>query len=421
MRGSLPISPMMGRLGRYLALNAQLYRLLPLALCIIILSACSSTGYPGPTTLNVRSADGKDYAQSDIRVIELTGDVVKRLHEHRDAHSFEKLFGGDAPSNTIIGKGDVIEVSIWEASPPVLFGGTFANERSVAYDSNAPTVNLPFQTVDDDGEILVPFVGSVYVAGKSPVVVAREVRDRLIGKAHDPQAIVRIVQNETRNATVLGEVGTNRRVPLTSRGERVLDIIAAAGGSNHPIGKSTIQLTRGTTMETLPLEALILDPSQNVFLRPNDIVTVLFQPHSFIGLGAVTKNSEVDFEGGGISLAQAMGRLGGLIDERADVHGVFVYRLEDPAALGLSNASSHVGTSDRLVPVIYRLNFSEATGLFIARDFIIRDKDAVYVSVAPLGDLEKFVRIISTAVSATNGLDSLINNSAIIPNSNVSN
>ena len=381
---------------------------LPLAALALMLSACASTGYPGPTTKNIRGAEGREYADADIRIVELTGAVAERLHKHQDARSFANVFGGESPSSTIIGRGDLLEISLWEASPPVLFGGTFAGERAVAYDQTAPSVNLPIQMVDDEGIILVPFAGAVYAVGKTPVAVAREIRDRLVGKAHDPQAIVRLVQNETRNVTVLGEVAANRRVPLTSRGERVLDIIAAAGGSRHPIDKSTIQVTRGQTMQTLPLETLIQDPAQNVYLRANDIVTVLFQPHSFIGLGAVTRNTEVDFEGGGITLAQALGRLGGLIDTRADVHGVFVYRLEDPDALDPATVADARTTEKGLVPVIYRLDLSQASSMFVAREFMIRDNDVVYVSVAPLGDLEKFVRILSSAVNSANGLDSLL-------------
>ena len=46
-------------------------------------------------------------------------------------------------------------------------------------------------------------------------------------------------------------------------------------------------------------------------------------------LGAVTKNEELSFEAQGISLTQALGRIGGLIDKRADASGVFIFRFED--------------------------------------------------------------------------------------------
>jgi polysaccharide export outer membrane protein len=63
------------------------------------------------------------------------------------------------------------------------------------------------------------------------------------------------------------------------------------------------------------------------------VVTALFQPYSFTALGATGANAEIAFEATGITLAQALGRAGGLQDQRADVRGAFLFRLEDPRAL----------------------------------------------------------------------------------------
>ena len=68
----------------------------------------------------------------------------------------------------------------------------------------------------------------------------------------------------------------------------------------------------------MPMSAVIGDPRQNVVLRSGDIVTALYQPYSFTALGSASKSQELNFEATGITLAQAMGRIGGLQDGRRE-------------------------------------------------------------------------------------------------------
>jgi len=208
--------------------------------------------------------------------------------------------------------------------------------------------------------------------------------------------VVRLVRSAGDNVTVVGDVATNSRVPLTPRGERLLEVLAAAGGVKQAIGKTTIQITRDGRVVSLPLELVIRDPAQNIRLQANDVVTALYQPYSFTSLGASGVNAEVPFEATGITLAQALGRIGGLRDERADVRGVFIFRLEDPAALDPAVAASARRTPDGRIPVIYRVDMSNPATFFVAQSFPIRNKDVVFISNAPLADLQKFVSIVSS-------------------------
>jgi len=164
------------------------------------------------------------------------------------------------------------------------------------------------------------------------------------------------------------------------------------------VGKTTIRITRGRQVATLPLETILLDPAQNIRLQPDDVVTALFQPYSFTALGAVTNNAEIPFEGTGITVAQALGRVGGLQDNRADIRGVFIFRLEDPAALDPAIREGARTTPDGRIPVIYRIDMRDPATFFIAQSFPIRNNDVLYVSNAPLADLQKFVSIVSSMV-----------------------
>jgi polysaccharide export outer membrane protein len=158
----------------------------------------------------------------------------------------------------------------------------------------------------------------------------------------------------------------------------------------------------------MPLDAIVRDPTQNVMLQAGDVITAIFQPYSFVALGAVGQNAEVPFEGGGISLAQALGRIGGLRDDRADVRSVFVFRLEHPEVLDPEMARTARRTAEGLVPVVYRLDLGQGASFFTAQDFGIRDRDVLYVSNAPIADLQKFLNIVSSAAFSVTGINNAV-------------
>lgn len=367
------------------------------AIGTIALAGCSSLGGAGPRTSVVNHADGHNLASSRIAVVDVTEAVAQRLVDSARAARFSDALGEGHPAGTVIGRGDVLDVSIWEAPPAVLFG-TALSGGSIAGSLAAPTRNgdLPEQMVDSGGRIYVPFVGEVQAAGRTPQQIASTVETRLAGKAHMPQVVVRMVRNATADVTVVGEVNKSARIPLTPKGERLLDVLADVGGVKQPVGKTTIQITRGDKVVSQPLEAVIRDPSQNILLQPNDVVTVLFQPNSFTALGAIGNNAEIPFEGGGVTLAQALGRIGGLRDDRADIRGVFIFRMEDPAALEHAVAAQAETTPTGKVPVIYRVDLGNPASFFVAQSFPIKDKDVIYVSNAPLVDFQKFMNIVTS-------------------------
>ncbi|HTG38420.1 polysaccharide biosynthesis/export family protein [Sphingomonas sp.] len=376
------------------------------ALLAFLLAGCSSVGGSGPSSGAIVRAGNPSAAAQGISIVALDEAVARRTTAYARSRQFDDVFDAVAPSGTVIGTGDVLDIAIWEAPPAVLFGAT--GPGAGPGGSLAQNAGIPQQVVGEDGAVTIPFVGSLVVRGQTPQAVGRAIVARLAGRAHSPQAIVRLAQNDSRAVTVMGEVGATRRVPLTPRGERLLDAIAAAGGSRQPVVKTTVQLTRGGRTAAMPLDAVVRDPAQNVVLQPGDIVTVAFQPYSFVALGAVGQNAEVPFEGGGISLAQALGRIGGLRDDRADVRGVFIFRLEQPAALDPAVLDTARTTAQGLVPVVYRLDLGQGASFFTAQDFVIRDRDVVYVSNAPIADLQKFLNIVSSAAFSVTGINNAV-------------
>ncbi|MHB8843716.1 MAG: polysaccharide biosynthesis/export family protein [Nitrospirota bacterium] len=349
----------------------------------------------GPNYAQVDNAPDKKQVPS-IRIVDVNDAVARKVIASRKQGLFSEIFGVSAPPVHTIGAGDVVEVSIWEAPPAALFGGaTLLDARSGPATAHVTT--LPEQMVASDGTINIPFAGQVAAAGSSTLQIETEIEQRLKGKAHQPQVLVRVIRNNTSNVTVVGDVNASMRMPLTARGERLLDAVAAAGGTRQPVNKTTLQVARGGQVQALPLDTIIRDPNQNIVLLPGDVITSLYQPLSFTVLGATGKNEEVNFEAQGISLAQALARAGGLQDNRADAQGVFIFRFESADALETAG-SSPVTTPDGKVPVIYRVDLKNPATFFVAQSFPIQNRDVLYVSNAPAAELQKFLNIVVSVV-----------------------
>jgi len=346
----------------------------------------------GPTRSEVQEIANAQ--ASPIQIVDVDDRVARRLLTLRQSRSFAEALGTKPAPAPEIGSGDALEVNIWEAPPATLFGSGSGDPR-VPSTSRATT--LPEQVVDAEGYIVVPFAGRIQAAGQSTQKLETEIARRLKGKANQPEVLVRQTRTNSASVTVVGEVANSLRMPLTASGERLLDALAAAGGVRQPVNKTTLQVTRGADFESMPLDAVIRDPRQNVPLRRGDVVTALVQPLSFTVLGATGKNDEIAFESQGISLAQALARAGGLSDSRSDQKGVFVFRFEPQGALDWPRQPVKT-TADGLVPVVYRVDLNNPTSLFLIRNFAMMDKDLIFVANAPAAELQKFLNLVFSVV-----------------------
>lgn len=358
---------------------------------LIIAAGCGQMPASGPTRAEVQDAVAQPGTQA-MQIVDVDGHVTTQLQAQRRHKLFSESLGQQRGPAMNIASGDTLEVNIWEAPPATLFGGGTADPRA---PSTVRATALPEQMVDRDGLIMVPFAGRIRAAGLTPYEVGTEIAQRLKGKANQPEVLVRVVRNASASVTVVGEVVNSLRMPLTASGERLLDALAAAGGVRQPVSKMTLQVTRGRDFYSLPLDAVIRDPRQNVPLRPGDVVTAMFLPLSFTVLGATGKNEEISFETQGITLAQALARAGGLSDSRSDQRGVFIFRFEPENALDWPRKPV-LTTADGLVPVIYRLDLSQPHSLFAMQSFAMADKDVLFVSNAPAAELQKVLNLVFT-------------------------
>jgi polysaccharide export outer membrane protein len=362
-----------------------------LVICVLLAGCAGQLPTSGPGRDQVMQSSGTPAAAAVIQIVDVDDAVTRRLLQQRTQRMFSETLG-DAPQRMRrIGPGDSIEVSVWEASPATLFAAGAVDARGAPATSRA--VTLPDQMVGSEGFISVPFAGRVRASGRTIEEIQSDIAAALKGKANQPEVLVRVTRNVSSNVTVVGEVTQSTRVPLNPGADRLLDALAGAAGVRQPVNKTTIQVTRGRSAYTMPLQAIIADPIQNVTLQPGDVVTALFQPLSFTALGATGKNEEVNFEAPGITLAQALARAGGLLDTRSDPQGVFIFRFEPRDALAWPRQPV-AATPEGMVPVVYRIDLRNPASFFVMQSFPMANKDLLYVSNAPIAEVQKFLNVV---------------------------
>jgi len=370
-----------------------------------LLPACSLLPGTGPksdavnanATAGVRSTTPLPYALVDI-----TADTIGFLSQP-DLITFKGQFSDKRPKPIqVVGVGDVLNVSIFEAAP----GGLFTPGQSAgARPGNF--VDLPPQAVDQKGSIYVPYAGEVPAAARTIPEIQQAVVDRLQNRAIEPQVVISLNQQHANVVSVLGDVNTPGVLALNSVGERLLALIARAGGPKFQAIESYVTLQRNGKRVRVLLSRVVHDPRENIFIRPNDVIFVTREAPTFTALGALNQNvfgfnSEIPFDVETLTLAQAMGKAGGLNDQQSDPSELYVYRYEDRHFLEKLGADVTRFTFDK-IPTIYRLNLRDPSGMLLAAGFQMRSKDVMYVANARVVDYYKLLLLINSTTTAVSG------------------
>jgi polysaccharide export outer membrane protein len=298
------------------------------------------------------------------------------------------------------------------------------------------SATIPDQEVGADGAISVPYAGRVPAAGRLPTEVQQAIEARLAEKALGPQVLVIVKKSAANAVTVLltrsGEVrsvgfgetsmenlignlsnpvglpaaaptgaavssnpiqaapAAGTRVPLSPGGDRLLQIIAAAGGAKAPVHETFVRLSRGGVTATIPLEQLVADPAEDLYAQPGDVVTLLRVPQTFSVFGATGRNAQIAFDARNVTLGQALAKSQGLRDDLAKPEGVFLFRYEPDSVLQTLDQPVAAGARGGVSPVVYRFDLRDGKTYSLAQEFPVHDKDVIFVADAPAAQVYKF-------------------------------
>ena len=324
-------------------------------------------------------------------------------------------------------------VNIPRAVPQPTEGAAPASERRAA--------TIPDQQVGPDGTIGVPYAGRVPAAGRTPADVQQTIEALLANKALGPQALVIVKKSDANAVTVGGEVVAGARVPLSPGGDRLLQVIAARGGTTAPTaagaagvaaaggagvaaaggagvaaaggaagpaagaGASAIaapvyeifvRLSRGGVTATIPFERLVAEPAEDIYARPGDVLTLVRIPQTFSVFGATGRNATITFDAEKLTLSEALAKSQGLRDDLANPKGVFLFRYEPAPIIRALGQPLAARASEEGSPVAYRLDFSDAHSYLLADQFPVRDKDIIFVADAGAVQVQKLFTLLQT-------------------------
>ncbi|OOO30951.1 polysaccharide biosynthesis/export family protein [Agrobacterium sp. YIC 4121] len=359
-------------------------------LLVALLSACAKPS-DGPTAGNIRSATFPR-TNEKIPVIELANAPAATV----SAGSLQNASGPGLTALRNTGynaqrlrRGDVIDITVLDTGEDGLFSPT-----------QSKTLNLGRFTVDQSGSVNIPFVGKQRVVDSTPEGLQSQVVAGLKGSAVNPQAVVTVVDKPTSAVMLSGAVKNPGKITLTARQERVLDALNQAGGPTVAPGAATVTVVRGSHRASAPLDRVMREDRQNIRLSPDDQIMIDGDAASYTALGAFKSAGEFQFEAGKLTLAQAVGRAGGLLDDRADARNVYVFRneiVQVPSAT-VSGAKGPVATATTMRPVIYHVNMRDASSIALMQLFQMQKGDVLYASNAPLVDSAKLLTVFQKSV-----------------------
>ncbi|HJU17664.1 MAG TPA: hypothetical protein VJ770_14505, partial [Stellaceae bacterium] len=197
---------------------------------------------------------------------------------------------------------------------------------------------------------------------------------------------------------VTGAVAQGARIPLSPAGDRLLQVVAEAGGPSAPVREVFIRLSRGGVTATLPLAALVEQPAENIYAWPGDVVTLIRLPQTFSIFGAAKRNAQIPFRAATLDLSEALAKAHWLRADIANARGVFLFRYESDTVVRALGEPLAAAARDGVSPVVYRFDMTDPKSFFLARRFPMHDKDIVFVVDADIVPLYQWFRVLGKII-----------------------
>lgn len=350
-------------------------------------AACDVLPRSGPNKQEIYS--GSVQRQGDAFVVSVN-DHVTRATAVTPALGFGENFlsAGQVGSDTIR-PGDVLGVAIWENV-----------EQGILASAGAPAALEEVQ-VDGSGFIFIPYAGRIKAAGNSPEAVRRIITEQLATQTPDPQVLVTRIAGDGATVSITGAVNGQGVYPIERPTRTLGAMLAAAGGVAVNPEVAVVKIIRDGQTGQIWYQDLFEDPRLDIALRNGDRILVEADTRAFTALGATGTQTRVNFQTQNLSALEAIAQVGGLNPTLADPTGIFVFRNEPAEIANVVLARGDLVGAQRL---IYVLNLTEPNGMFMARDFVIRDGDTVYVTEAPYVQWAKVITALTGALGAAESL-----------------
>ncbi len=357
------------------------------------LAVVSSCGLPqvGPNKRQIFA--GSVQNQGDAFVVSVN-DRVTRATAVTPALGFSNAFkNASRLGSDTIRPGDVLGITVYENVDDPLLGV-----------EGAPATLLEEVQVDGAGFIFIPYAGRIKAAGNTPDAIRRIITNKLGEQTPDPQVEVRRAAGDGSTVSLIGSIGAQGVYAIERPTRTLATMMARAGGVTIEPEIAQITVIRGKQRGKIWFQDLYDHPELDIALRGGDRILVEEDTRSFTALGATGGQARVPFESQNLSALEGIAQVGGLNAGTADPTGVFVFRNEPQEIAEQVLGRSDLQGAQRMV---YVLDLTQPNGMFMARDFVIRDGDTIYVTEAPFTQWSKVISAITGTAGSAASLTSL--------------
>lgn len=373
----------------------------PIALVCALLAGCNSLPGDGPLAGDIikqaeQSRTGTTRKNSVVFDVVEVDAASARLVSNYDSILLQRRFGiGGGGGQPVIGIGDELKVTIFEAGGDGLFSTSESKQTPISV------------VVQPNGKAAIPYVGEITFRGKTLEQARQTILEALKGKAVEPDVIVASANAVSRSVAVSGAVGRSSLVPISLRGQTIMETLAQAGGPAGQSYESYVTLTRNQKTGTALLKSLIDNPKENIYVQAGDQLFVTRDPRTFTVLGSVKSNSRIEFGANDLNLLEAVALAHGAAQTTSDMKGYFVFRYEEPDIvrdlLGVQRFRQLIANGmqpDKIgrYPIVYRFDMSRPDSLIFGQTFPVKNRDIIYASRHPSVDFVKFIELVARPV-----------------------
>lgn len=350
-----------------------------------VLAACST---PRGAALQSEVLRGQNDENAEFQVVEITKETVAQVAHWPPTGwpgSYAWLPNSSGVNSPLIASGDKISLVIWDPQ-----------SNSLIAANGQRYVSLPNLTVSPEGTLFVPYVGDIEVRGKTPSQVRQEIETALAPTVPSAQVQLTVDVGRLNSVDVVTGVGRAGPYPLMDRNTTILSLIAQAGGISTNLRNPLVRLIRNGKTYEIRSESLFSDASKNVLLKGGDKVFVEEDRRYFTTLGATGREELIYFDREEVSAMEALSRVGGLVDARADPKGILVLRNYPESTLRQDMSGP------QKTQVVFTIDLTTAGGLFAARSFEINPDDTILVTESPVVAATSIMGLIGTAFGLRN-------------------
>lgn len=321
---------------------------------------------------------------AELSVVQLNQNNIPNLNTTSQLSSNNLVSLFNSSQNIYrLSAGDVLSIQLWaypEITPPIQDA---TNIKAVGYP------------IDPNGNVQLPLVGSVHIAGKTLAETNRFLHNQFAKYLKHPDVVVRVLSYEGRRYFVNGQVIRSGQYTLNDQPISIYTALGQAGGVDTKTGDTTnIQLIRnGKTynLNTIQLEKQGLSLHQ-LLIQPNDTIFVnTKQDQKLYVMGESSRSQALTLRDQGMTLSDVLGESEGINPTSASAARIYVMRTD------LSTKQS----------TIYHLNLSSLGNLALANQFAMQKNDIVYIDATGLTRWQRIMNQVIPFSSALYSFDQL--------------